>query len=552
MNLTRDGVVFQASPNASHSQMARKMQLQQSQSVNTFFTNLINKLDEQYGVKQSIVPCALVSILFLFFAMVATVYLTMSPNLLQTLDPNVSKFKLCPRRNIGFEEHSEEFIPTYNCIEEVDLDSAFELLKMLIPEMQKRIVKSRCKDATSPFSMSAKEVIYFVVEDRPKMVYDTIHTLHNAEYLISMNPQWHVAHFADKSATKVIDLPEVIQLRDSQLNYLAIVNPRLPITCVLYNKLQAFFVIVGCLGVCILLLYLIMFAFKAIMQHIRTRRDRLNNMIEDITNVLMQKAYDPDTAATEAASVVINHLRDKLIPTAERSRLERTWNEAIRFLEQNESRIQFSVQTRNGEDYRVMRWVDTSMPTSQRQSTSTPSTSFNVSTLYPRINGPGTAGSLLSNAVKKWQSPAFDKTNKIKDPPTECLKIRQMFDKYEATNPNLRQTVQDAILEKLAHTTCRIYDIQLDKNTCCVYVRCATSSDAGMVHDEINGWWFDSRLVSIKFLRLDRFLNRFPQSTSTICLKPSNSNNLSMANCNRQLNGENNDDDDYFYGEHNQ
>lgn len=135
------------------------------------------------------------------------------------------------------------------------------------------------------------------------------------------------------------------------------------------------------------------------------------------------------------------------------------------------------------------------------------------------------------NNVKKWQSPAFDKSNKIKDPPTECLKIRQMFDKYEASNSNLKQIIQDSILEKVAHTTCRIYDLQLDKQTCCVYVRCASAKDAGIIHDEVNGWWFDRRLVSIKFLRLDRYLARFPNASSgPTCVKLSNTKNLSMTN----------------------
>lgn len=518
-------------------------------------------MDEQYGVRQSFVPCALLSTLIIFFVIVFGFYLTMSPDLTQALDAKATTYKLCPRTSSHqFEEPSDEWARTITCIDEVNLESAFDLLRLLIPELHKRAVYTRCKDATSPPAMSASEIINFIVDDRPQSVYNTIHTLHNTEYLISQNPQWRIRHFADHLATGEITINEVKFLRDARTNYLAIVNPSLPITCVLYNKMQAFFIIIGCLGILLLIVYLIVYTYKAIMNRIRMRRDRLNNMIEDITNVLMQKAYDPDTAATDAASVVINHLRDKVIPPAERGRMESTWNEAIKFLEQNESRIQFSVATRNGEDYRIMRWIDTSMPTSQRQPSSlsaavaapqVPPQVYTNNSLYPRLpHGVGAGGAGGAQAtVKKWQSPAFDKTNKIKDPPTECLKVRQMFDRYEANNPNLKQIIQDAILEKLAHTACRVYDVQLDKSTCCVYVRCATAPEAGIVHDEINGWWFDSRLVSIKFLRLDRFLNRFPQSISSTCLKPSNSKNLSMANCNDGIaNGDDgNDDDDYYF-----
>lgn len=322
--------------------------------------------------------------------------------------------------------------------------------------------------------------------------------------------------------------------------------------------------------------YVTFIVVRFIRSHLRTRRERLNNMIEDIINVLMEKAYDPDTAGTEAASVVINHLRDKLIPATERSSMESVWNAAVKYIEQNESRIQFSVATRNGEDYRVMRWMDTVSPNQQNSIGLSGSASATTASRTSAISagnmgsgagvsppvGPRASVTGQNYAIKKWQSPAFDKTNKIKDPPTECLKIRQMFEKYDANNPNLKQNITDAILEKVAHTTCKIYDIELDKLSCCVYVRCSSQSDAGIIHDEINGWWFDSRLVSIKFLRLDRYLNRFPNSTSlNTVLKPSNTRNLSMTNTIDPVSGDrlgngkrgageiddDDDEDDYYY-----
>lgn len=466
----------------------------------------------------------------------------MNPDLSVALDAKAAVYKICPPTEIGF----STIQPTINCIEETQLDQAFNLLKKLIPELQKRIEFNRCTDSSAPFAMRAAEVVNFVLTLEERSVVDTIRTLNNAEYLISLNPQWRVGNFRDANcqATSSISINELSRLRENKSNYFAIVKPRLPVACFLYKKLQTMFTIIGWIGVIAIVCYAFVFIVKFIRSHLQTRRERLNNMIEDITNVLMEKAYDPDTACTDAASIVVNHLRDKLIPAAERSKMESVWNAAIRFIEQNESRIQFSVATRNGEDYRVMRWIDTT-PINQN--------SIVFSNSGSSISGSG-SGSIGNNAigacsasnagpivnrssssgfgnVKKWQSPAFDKTNQIKDPPTECLKIRQMFEKFEATNPSLKQIIQDAILEKVAHTTCKIYDIQLDKQTCCVYVRCATAKDAGIIHDEVNGWWFDSRLVSIKFLRLDRYLNRFPNSASgPTILKPSNSRNLSMTN----------------------
>lgn len=484
----------------------------------------------------------------MFFTSVIIAYLTMNPDLSLALDAKAATYKLCPEfeASVG---NAPTLQPTINCIESDQLEPAFNLLKLVIPELQKRIEFNRCTDSSAVFTMSAKEIIQFVLEQQQQHIIDVSRALHNAEYLITMNPQWRVGNFIDSSgqSTASISLQNLSRLRASQSYYFAIVKPRLPVSCFLYNKLQAVFIIIGWIAVIGLIVYIFVFIVRFIRSHLQTRRERVTNMVEEIKNVLMEKAYDPDTACTDAASVVINHLRDKLIPPAERSRMENVWNAALRLLE-SDSRIQFSVATRNGEDYRVMRWIDTVSPQLNQNAHSFSSTSPLIASTNSNVSAaantsscnlptalsqracstPGTYGT-----VKKWQSPAFDKSNKIKDPPTECLKIRQMFDKHESSNPNLKQIIQDAILEKVAHTPCKIYDIQLDKQTCCVYVRCASAKDAGIIHDEVNGWWFDSRLVSIKFLRLDRYLNRFPNSASAsgpACLKPSNTKKLSMTN----------------------
>lgn len=518
-------------------------------SVRNFFGDFFNRQYERYSVKQSFVPCVLLSALFVFFTSVIIAYLTMNPDLSLALDAKAATFKLCPDTETMQVNGEPHFKSTVNCIEKDELSAAFNVLKLLIPQLQQRIEHSRCHDGTAPFAMSALEAVKFLIEQQEQTPIDLRRALHNAEYLISVNPQWRVGHFVDGSGQPAssISMAGVVKHRSAQSNYYAIVKPRLPISCFLYNKLQAVFAIIGWLVIIAVVAGVILFGIRFIRGHLQSRRERVTNMVEEIKNVLMEKAYDPDTACTDAASVVINHLRDKLIPPTERSKMESVWNAAIKAIE-SDSRVQFSVATRNGEDFRVMRWIDTMSPMSQSThvlsstalsaSTSsnsgsnlsgTPASANNMpNSMYPSLRACNTYG---YGNVKKWQSPAFDKSNKIKDPPTECLKIRQMFDKHESANPNLKQIIQDAILEKVAHTTCKIYDLQLDKQTCCVYVRCASAKDAGIIHDEVNGWWFDSRLVSIKFLRTDRYLARFPNAASgPTCLKLSNTKNLSMTN----------------------
>nr|XP_014101792.2 inner nuclear membrane protein Man1-like [Bactrocera oleae] len=189
--------------------------------------------------------------------------------------------------------------------------------------------------------------------------------------------------------------------------------------------------------------------------------------------------------APEEREVIVNHLRDKLIPLNKRNGYLKYWKEALKVLEINDSRIQFGLKICDGTEYRTMTWLS------------------NANSNTP--NG----------LLKKWQSPTFSYTNKISKPPTSCLKIRHMFDSTESEIHNLKQIIESAIIEKVG-TRCCIQEIQIDKKSCCVYVRCCSEFDAGVVHNEINGWWFDKRLISIKFLRLQRYLTRFPDSKTSV------------------------------------
>lgn len=457
--------------------------------------NLISKLDEHYGFKQTFIPCALLCLFIAFLVFVAFMYMTISTDIASTLSSIDTRYDLC----------DSTVKDTNKCVAQSELEPAFELLKLIGTELKSRVEHSKCVDSSVPYWMSADEVLKLAKEHSPNVLIPQLTKyLHTMEYLIDRNPQWRINH-CDQNG-KEINFMEVLQRRPTRTNYFAILKPKLPFTCMLYNKFHTFFVIIGVLGLVGIVTYLVNYFFKFVLYVKQKRKNQVNILISEIIQAVSQAASEP---SEEGGVVVVNHLRDRLIPVDNRKRLEWAWVEALQFLEQNESRIQFEVGNRAGEDFKMMRWIDTALLPS--------------------------SGRSVPGGAKKWQSPAFDNTNKIPEPPTPCLKIRQMFDKYEVNDPNLKIIVQDAILEKVG-SRCRIYDIQLDRSTCCVYVRCASAKDAGIVHGEINGWWFDNRLVSIKFLRLERYVARFPRSSAgPVCLKPSNRNNSSMSQQQQQV-----------------
>ncbi|XP_055601579.1 inner nuclear membrane protein Man1 [Uranotaenia lowii] len=499
-NLNANDIVSHAQPPPGGllSDLHQPAQQQQAQiPLRMALRNLISKLDEHYGLKQTFIPCALLCLFIAFLVFVAFMYLTISTDIASTLSSIDTSYDLC--------EGSSPANPNH-CVVQSDVEPALELLKLVGTELKARVEHSKCVDSNVPYWMSADEVLKLAKEHNPTQVIPQLSRhLHTMEYLIDRNPQWKINHCDQEG--REIDFAEVLRKRSTRSNYFAILKPKLPFTCMLYNKFHTFFVIVGVLGLIGISTYLVNYFYKFVLYVKQKRRNQVNGLIGEIIQAVSQAAAigNGSDSTDDGGLIVVNHLRDRLIPPDNRKKLEWAWLEALQFLEQNESRIQFEVRNRGGEDYKMMRWTDSNQ-------------SF-----------PSAAGRSAPGGAKKWQSPAFDNTNKIPDPPTPCLKIRQMFDKYEVNDPNLKTIVQDAILEKVG-PRCKIYDIQMDRNSCCVYVRCASSKDAGIVHDEINGWWFDNRLVSIKFLRLERYLARFPRSSAgPVFLKPSNRNNSSMS-----------------------
>lgn len=91
--------------------------------------------------------------------------------------------------------------------------------------------------------------------------------------------------------------------------------------------------------------------------------------------------------------------------------------------------------------------------------------------------------------------------------------------------------VQDAILEKCGEEGVVALHISVDRASRdgCVYLKCASQEDAGKAYRALHGWWFDSNLVTVKYLRLERYHERFPEAGGAIVpLNPSNNQKLSL------------------------
>uniref|UniRef100_A0A7M4ELA1 Inner nuclear membrane protein Man1 n=1 Tax=Crocodylus porosus TaxID=8502 RepID=A0A7M4ELA1_CROPO len=201
----------------------------------------------------------------------------------------------------------------------------------------------------------------------------------------------------------------------------------------------------------------------------------------------------------------IPHVRDSLIPPQDRKKMKKVWDKAVDFLATNESRVRTETRRIGGADFSVWRWIQPS----------------------------AACDKILVIPSKVWQGQAFhlDRRNSPPNSLTPCLKIRNMFDPVMEIGDHWHLAIQEAILEKCSDND-GIVHIAVDKNSRegCVYVKCLSPEYAGKAFKALHGSWFDGKLVTVKYLRLDRYHHRFPQAlTCNTPLKPSNKHMNSMS-----------------------
>ncbi|NWV00258.1 MAN1 protein, partial [Upupa epops] len=201
----------------------------------------------------------------------------------------------------------------------------------------------------------------------------------------------------------------------------------------------------------------------------------------------------------------ILHVRDSLIPPQDRRKMRKVWNRAVDFLAANESRVRTETRRIGSSEFLVWKWIQPS----------------------------AACDKILVIPSKVWQGQAFhlDRRNSPPNSLTPCLKIRNMFDPVMEIGDHWHLAIQEAILEKCSDND-GIVHITVDKNSRegCVYVKCLSPEYAGKAFKALHGSWFDGKLVTVKYLRLDRYHHRFPQGrTCNTPLKPSNKHMNSMS-----------------------
>ncbi|XP_060533483.1 inner nuclear membrane protein Man1-like isoform X2 [Cylas formicarius] len=431
--------------------------------------------------KSNFVSFAVLAGAALFFIFLAVIYLGMRSD-----TAIVTSGYITPACHLG-DPQSKKGV---NCVHEDDVKNVLNLLNVLRPELLKRAVAHRCFDPKiKPHMTEAEIVTYCQTNFGIKDAYMIKNDLRNLEIMIFFNPEWGVSVVQTESNDGGVfeenaakNMEQVVFNNDSKITSLVIFKPDLPWRCSMYQTLSSLVKTVAAVGAIFAVLYFGDLGFKYYRRHEQRQKDEVNFLVERIIEILQNASEEPGDNF-----VVINHVRDMILTVKDRKEKRGSWAKAVKYINENESRIRTEVQSVQGESFEVWRWIG--------------SASLN------RSGSPGSGN-------KSWQGQAFEtqvgSVNSLNCSPTPCLKIRGMFSDGEVANA---KSAREAVLSKCAHR-CRILHCQAEPSSGCVYLKAADTQDAAVAYRNLHGWWYAGHLVTVKYLRLERYMQRFPNSPS--------------------------------------
>jgi len=313
---------------------------------------------------------------------------------------------------------------------------------------------------------------------------------------------------------------------------------------------------------------IVYWAWKRWRQKQKQQRKEMFSFVDNVLKLLhdhhQRKSKEVAAAAAAGPSyIAIDHIRDQLIAPHERAMKGDLWKSVVEYMSNNESRVREDIQIVHGEEFRVWQWLpDLPLPLSSSPTPSPTLSGHGSPKVFPTItrspnnrtpfvqNGrpsPGPSQLSGSSGVRSttaetatprnkpenwhhhfsssppptsascspgWQGSAFQSSTNLATggdpPPTTCLKVRYMFSQPLHAN-------QEITLKKDIVSRCRdaqILHIAVDRESPegVVYIKMKSKTDAGIVFNCLHGQWYKNQLVSAKYLKLERYHHRFPDS----------------------------------------
>lgn len=483
------------------SQASPKTTNHNNSSYNTSYSR------DQEGVCSSrIVSTLIMTIGAVFFLGLALQYMSLVPQ------PQHSVIAVCG----GLEGE----IPGTTCVPSTQLNDTVQLYKAMTQLLPGR---DACHESTQ---LAEEEVAVMVLENNNTERLWRFYA--NLLVLLKQNPNWGIR----------------VEERNGQLYFNSLASKSW--LCAIYRSLSNVvkFVVDGVwMIMSVLLMLVVVFIVFKVLSWRKARQQRHREEVfmlaRQATNLVYQHHQMNLREGKHGANtfMAIKHVRDQLIPLEERASKAGLWKEVEQFIENNESRVRQDVQKIYSEEFRVWQWLPElawsphdgpySVPSSPVSGPSPPMSP----TMSPVSSGPNTPSNPWPHVPTThamgpgWQGCAFPGSKNVSSPavapPTSCLKVRQMFDRKHQANiagNNWTTVVKNEIVKRC--TEAKILHIAVDtaSDEGTVYIKTESLEDAGKVFRCLHGQWYRGQLVTAKYLKLERYHERFPDSVA--CFTP--------------------------------
>lgn len=477
--------------------------------------NVANKVAKRPTVNSFSVSVFIIALAVLFFGIIALKYVSLRPRM-----DIENRLVVC---------HGQA---TDDCISPEFAKKCVALFNIIVPLVEEQSANVKCSrnETSGGQGMSVANILQ-VLEESPEWRNEPLREIlsHLVQVVINTKPQLDIV---------VINSGDEMVLHhdNPQLDWVCWFNIKSRIAA---NLIYISLMIIGSLGIVGLLLFAGYKFYKWRSDMILREKQDVFELVEQVLSLLVKHHHHltmqdgsgtPRSVANGSrASLPVSHIRDQLIPPADRKRKRRIWNKVVQYIHESESRVRVDVQVIYGEEHKVWQWI----PEINWNPISHPGPNPYVAPIHVMPSAAGTPSSqppssrIATPTSSRWQGSAFSSLNRNVAVPTyapsSCLKVRHMFDKSLMTqNSGWVKQVSEEILQRCAGggAICHIA-VDTESTEGCVYIKAVTNDDAANVFKTLHGQWYRGNLVTAKYLRDERYFEKFPDAKNhTLPMRP--------------------------------
>jgi len=446
-----------------------------------------------------LIPSMIVSVAIIFFLFLSYQYLNLRS------DQNQQILPLCTAS-----------VSSSNCIPKSELEGTTELLKRLL-----EIVKK------SPSCRNTVQNKFSVDELRVQLNLETELANKYFEYslmLLKRNPSWGI---------------DLLYNDEGSVTHLVSARGVMGVVCWTQYAFHTLLTkLVNVANYVVFVSFIFGVAFLLVKAWMRWREQRVKEkeevflLIDRVLAMLYEQHMCKEKYS--ASYLAIDHVRDQLIQPHQRENKAKVWREVLKYMKTKESRVREEVQYIHGEEFRVWQWlpdIPAATPSPPRPSLASTTQSAQLSSNPPNTSNESKNYARKVNTTRKpdswpfaptstsagspgWQGSAIQVNQHLSapsEPPTSCLKVRYMFDLAHLSEELISNLKKD-IIGRCSEARLLHIAVDTDSKEGVVYIKTMSTDDAGLVYKKMHDQWYNGKLVTVKYLRKDRYHQRFPDS----------------------------------------